>query len=566
MLAGVQARAAQIQLAAGMEAQAQAQEVNVLSEAKFKASQMQQQAKQVQETVQDKFSETRASVQSQVMAEAGRMGLLCAPEVSQKVAQMNVLAEAHAKAAQVEAQATHMLLVTDQQVQAKAAQVQVLAEMQEQAAQVKALASVHALAVTVGVPETTSSTPVLEATVQALSNQLSQVQSERTATPAASPTSPYGALLPVPLPDPMRITRLPSIPAPVSPRVETPNIGSSSSSSHAGPAPSMPAWTPSLDLHNQRAMPNVWGLSARQPFAGTSPINAAIRPLPLHPPAPSSAVSMLAVRQRQSSIDTDGRYDASSSPERSTSPPSSPSLGSSTVLEAFGNVSISNLSVSACPTEEEHWMPDDEPEDEDEVEDAHSGLEEEEVAALQDAPALDLEAFENVLESGTVSVTAYTQLLEYARNADRKTRDLNIQMVEQQQLWRELLMEREHKSKSLQASLRDKAAETSDLKGEVRTLKNGVLSQEGEYFPPRRQVSQLSKEGIAELVERLDSYNSMVREVQQDKMKCVVCLDRLAQIIVLPCRHQVLCGECAKDLNDCPMCRAHIDQKIEPFS
>ncbi|KAK7095159.1 E3 ubiquitin-protein ligase LRSAM1-like [Littorina saxatilis] len=45
--------------------------------------------------------------------------------------------------------------------------------------------------------------------------------------------------------------------------------------------------------------------------------------------------------------------------------------------------------------------------------------------------------------------------------------------------------------------------------------------------------------------------------------ECVVCLDRMAEVIFMPCGHVCTCPKCSSPLNDCPMCRAVITQRIK---
>lgn len=47
--------------------------------------------------------------------------------------------------------------------------------------------------------------------------------------------------------------------------------------------------------------------------------------------------------------------------------------------------------------------------------------------------------------------------------------------------------------------------------------------------------------------------------------ECVVCLERTKCVVCLPCKHLCLCKECSNELLDCPMCRAHILDKMSVF-
>ena len=49
--------------------------------------------------------------------------------------------------------------------------------------------------------------------------------------------------------------------------------------------------------------------------------------------------------------------------------------------------------------------------------------------------------------------------------------------------------------------------------------------------------------------------------------KCISCLDRIRDVVLLPCKHFVMCRECSDEWkhlgnNTCPMCRETIDERV----
>ena len=50
-------------------------------------------------------------------------------------------------------------------------------------------------------------------------------------------------------------------------------------------------------------------------------------------------------------------------------------------------------------------------------------------------------------------------------------------------------------------------------------------------------------------------------EAAQDRLECTVCMAAERSVLFLPCSHVVACGGCAAQLEECPMCRATIEQK-----
>jgi hypothetical protein len=43
---------------------------------------------------------------------------------------------------------------------------------------------------------------------------------------------------------------------------------------------------------------------------------------------------------------------------------------------------------------------------------------------------------------------------------------------------------------------------------------------------------------------------------------CLVCYQRLREVVLLPCRHLILCSECASEVENCPVCRQRIVESV----
>ncbi|PON87524.1 43kDa postsynaptic protein [Trema orientale] len=59
------------------------------------------------------------------------------------------------------------------------------------------------------------------------------------------------------------------------------------------------------------------------------------------------------------------------------------------------------------------------------------------------------------------------------------------------------------------------------------------------------------------------------RKEAYDRM-CIICLEKEASVVFLPCAHQVICATCTKDYYDkvedrCPYCMSSVDQKIHAY-
>jgi len=49
---------------------------------------------------------------------------------------------------------------------------------------------------------------------------------------------------------------------------------------------------------------------------------------------------------------------------------------------------------------------------------------------------------------------------------------------------------------------------------------------------------------------------------------CVICMDNLANLVCLPCKHLAICSLCGvqADLAECPICRAAVKEKMQIFT
>jgi hypothetical protein len=60
-------------------------------------------------------------------------------------------------------------------------------------------------------------------------------------------------------------------------------------------------------------------------------------------------------------------------------------------------------------------------------------------------------------------------------------------------------------------------------------------------------------------------YLENVRDAMLSKRSsCVVCKDQPSTVIMLPCKHKVLCRLCAANVASCPLCREIAVELFEP--
>jgi regulator of replication initiation timing len=102
----------------------------------------------------------------------------------------------------------------------------------------------------------------------------------------------------------------------------------------------------------------------------------------------------------------------------------------------------------------------------------------------------------------------------------------------------------------------------------------GNLEMEMDCLQNQLTAVQMLKEALntenVELQRRLDSALESLRADQREQKhtQCVVCMDNLANVVCLPCKHLALCGDCGaqdKSLASCPICRTSITDRLQVF-
>eukprot|EP01065_Artemidia_motanka_P045679 TRINITY_DN6758_c4_g1_i1.p1 TRINITY_DN6758_c4_g1~~TRINITY_DN6758_c4_g1_i1.p1 ORF type:complete len:377 (+),score=96.43 TRINITY_DN6758_c4_g1_i1:50-1132(+) len=84
-------------------------------------------------------------------------------------------------------------------------------------------------------------------------------------------------------------------------------------------------------------------------------------------------------------------------------------------------------------------------------------------------------------------------------------------------------------------------------------------------LPATSKLDGLSAETLRQLDAEVGSYHAAVKKAIADQSCCVVCHEGDQTVILMPCRHQVLCSGCAELVQQCPLCRAQIKDRFTPY-
>ncbi|KAJ9708110.1 hypothetical protein PVL29_000259 [Vitis rotundifolia] len=89
-------------------------------------------------------------------------------------------------------------------------------------------------------------------------------------------------------------------------------------------------------------------------------------------------------------------------------------------------------------------------------------------------------------------------------------------------------------------------------------------------------VKKLPKSDLAEEIWRLQAALGEQTEItkfsqqeferlQNEKILCRVCFDEQINMVLLPCRHHVLCSTCCEKCKRCPICRVFIEERLPVY-
>jgi hypothetical protein len=80
------------------------------------------------------------------------------------------------------------------------------------------------------------------------------------------------------------------------------------------------------------------------------------------------------------------------------------------------------------------------------------------------------------------------------------------------------------------------------------------------------RLERIIKNTLAKVEERKSALISEAMSKSGDEQKmCVVCLDLEKTVLLLPCRHVCVCKVCSRQIDNCPVCRGYIEDKINVF-
>lgn len=181
----------------------------------------------------------------------------------------------------------------------------------------------------------------------------------------------------------------------------------------------------------------------------------------------------------------------------------------------------------------------------------------------------------NVVQLNSISNSPFRQA-EYQNWMEMtiETRELSFPSLPQLQF--RLGMLEEHKQQALSPEPRRKKGEdapTAALREQLTEQRRKAIEKEilATHVKMRRieQLKTLSLEELQEVEREILDMITNVRVSINERSKCMLCHSRLCTEICYPCKHQVLCKDCAKAIHGrCPApgCTIPVEYTFEAFT
>ncbi|XP_052179454.1 uncharacterized protein LOC127792873 [Diospyros lotus] len=111
---------------------------------------------------------------------------------------------------------------------------------------------------------------------------------------------------------------------------------------------------------------------------------------------------------------------------------------------------------------------------------------------------------------------------------------------------------------------------------QARLFQDGTSSYNTFCGYPPEIVKKMPKKDLAEEVWRLQAALGEQTEItkfsqqeyerlQNEKVLCRVCFEREISVVLLPCRHRILCSNCCEKCKKCPICRVCIEERLPVY-
>nr|GMD46473.1 Transmembrane Fragile-X-F-associated protein [Ipomoea batatas]GMD96389.1 Transmembrane Fragile-X-F-associated protein [Ipomoea batatas] len=70
---------------------------------------------------------------------------------------------------------------------------------------------------------------------------------------------------------------------------------------------------------------------------------------------------------------------------------------------------------------------------------------------------------------------------------------------------------------------------------------------------------------LSEQTEASEINQEEFEKLQNEKVLCKICFEKQINVVLLPCRHHILCSTCCEKCKRCPICRVYIEERLPVY-
>ncbi|CAH9104632.1 unnamed protein product [Cuscuta epithymum] len=70
---------------------------------------------------------------------------------------------------------------------------------------------------------------------------------------------------------------------------------------------------------------------------------------------------------------------------------------------------------------------------------------------------------------------------------------------------------------------------------------------------------------LGEQTEESELNQEEFEKLQNEKVLCKICFEKQINVVLLPCRHHILCSICSEKCKKCPICRVYIEERLSVY-
>lgn len=150
------------------------------------------------------------------------------------------------------------------------------------------------------------------------------------------------------------------------------------------------------------------------------------------------------------------------------------------------------------------------------------------------------------------------QLLE---DVEDSRRHFQKRLADEEQMERSAKASIDSKLEEIAQQARDYEKEHDEIAQECRSF----IKRKQALLPPSTDQEYHANDLCRSILSLTDLQHESLKESRdrlRGSMECKICCSSLRSVVLIPCRHFVLCQPCAEKVHDCPVCRANVEDKV----